>query len=63
MAINLLLCTVKPSSDTDRRFTFEIISPEKTYYLQAENEDKMNDWIAVIQNATADLLNNNDIST
>ncbi len=30
-SLNLLLCSVKISADTDRRFCFEIISPDKRY--------------------------------
>lgn len=56
-AINLLLCSVKAKDDIDRRFCFEVISPDKTYLLQAENEEQMHDWISILQNATADALN------
>eukprot|EP01119_Soliformovum_irregulare_P025849 TRINITY_DN9675_c0_g1_i1.p1 TRINITY_DN9675_c0_g1~~TRINITY_DN9675_c0_g1_i1.p1 ORF type:complete len:747 (+),score=228.32 TRINITY_DN9675_c0_g1_i1:245-2242(+) len=61
-AINLLLCSVKVKHDIDRRCCFEIISPDKSYILQAETEEKMNEWISVLQAATADLLNSQDIS-
>eukprot|EP01116_Phalansterium_solitarium_P023748 TRINITY_DN8484_c0_g1_i2.p1 TRINITY_DN8484_c0_g1~~TRINITY_DN8484_c0_g1_i2.p1 ORF type:complete len:708 (-),score=331.27 TRINITY_DN8484_c0_g1_i2:373-2496(-) len=56
-ALNLLLCTVKLKADVDRRFCFEIISPDKTYVLQAESDAKLQEWITVIQNATAAQLN------
>lgn len=32
--VNLLLCTVKPRPDLDRRFCFEIISPTKRFLLK-----------------------------
>eukprot|EP01114_Cavostelium_apophysatum_P020833 TRINITY_DN7092_c0_g1_i1.p1 TRINITY_DN7092_c0_g1~~TRINITY_DN7092_c0_g1_i1.p1 ORF type:complete len:501 (+),score=147.87 TRINITY_DN7092_c0_g1_i1:123-1625(+) len=60
-AINLLLCTVKVKYDIDRRFCFEIISPGKTYILQAEDQEKMNTWIAVIQNGISDSLNQQEL--
>lgn len=60
--INLLLCSVKTRDDIDRRFCFEIISPDKSFLLQAENEEKKQEWISVLQNATADLINNQDLS-
>eukprot|EP01117_Protostelium_nocturnum_P006686 TRINITY_DN2408_c0_g1_i4.p1 TRINITY_DN2408_c0_g1~~TRINITY_DN2408_c0_g1_i4.p1 ORF type:complete len:653 (-),score=236.18 TRINITY_DN2408_c0_g1_i4:38-1996(-) len=57
LAINLLLCSVKEKHDIDRRFCFEVISPDKSFLLQAEDEEKMKEWICVIQNAISDLLN------
>jgi len=56
-AVELLLCSVKEKLDIDRRFCFEIISPDKLFQLQAEDEEKMKEWITVLQNATASLLN------
>ena len=34
-----------------------------SYLLQAETEQKMDEWITVMQNATADLLNNQTLPT
>ncbi|KAJ1982794.1 hypothetical protein H4R35_000153 [Dimargaris xerosporica] len=48
-AINLQVATVKPAPHAERRFCFEIISPSKTYVLQAENSVEMQDWITCIQ--------------
>jgi len=61
-SLPLLLCSVKVNNDIDRRFCFEIISPEVSYMVQAESEQQMFEWISVIQNATADLLNNQMIT-
>lgn len=36
---------------------FEIISIEKSYLLQAENEEQMNEWVSVLQNVIAKELN------
>eukprot|EP01118_Nematostelium_gracile_P018487 TRINITY_DN8212_c0_g1_i2.p1 TRINITY_DN8212_c0_g1~~TRINITY_DN8212_c0_g1_i2.p1 ORF type:complete len:534 (+),score=139.48 TRINITY_DN8212_c0_g1_i2:101-1702(+) len=63
MAVNLLLCSVKLRPDIDRRWCFEIISPDKSYVLQADNEETLQHWIAVLQNATAEQLNNQTIGT
>ncbi|KAH0789052.1 ARF GAP-like zinc finger-containing protein [Histomonas meleagridis] len=52
----LLLTTVKPIKDPERRFCFTIISQEKVYVLQALTEWDMNEWIAVIQNNIQYLL-------
>eukprot|EP01102_Stenamoeba_stenopodia_P015303 TRINITY_DN51_c0_g3_i4.p1 TRINITY_DN51_c0_g3~~TRINITY_DN51_c0_g3_i4.p1 ORF type:complete len:750 (-),score=182.80 TRINITY_DN51_c0_g3_i4:1805-4054(-) len=54
---SLLLFTVKPVDDPDRRFCFDIVSPNKTYSLQASCQAEMMEWIKVMQNATAALLN------
>ncbi|PRP88438.1 centaurin beta [Planoprotostelium fungivorum] len=45
-AVDLLLCSVKEKQDIDRRFL-----------LQAEDEEKMREWITTLQNATANMLN------
>eukprot|EP00004_Rigifila_ramosa_P018015 TRINITY_DN4437_c0_g1_i2.p1 TRINITY_DN4437_c0_g1~~TRINITY_DN4437_c0_g1_i2.p1 ORF type:complete len:506 (-),score=98.04 TRINITY_DN4437_c0_g1_i2:229-1746(-) len=55
--INLLLASVKRSMDSDKFYSIEIISQEKSYMLQAENEHEMQEWLAVIQNAIGDQLN------
>jgi hypothetical protein len=36
---------------------FELISIEKSYLLQAENEEQMNEWVSVLQNVIAKELN------
>jgi Arf-GAP/coiled-coil/ANK repeat/PH domain-containing protein len=57
--LDLMVCTVKVSTDTSRNFCFEVISPYESITLQAENQENMNQWIAVLQNATAHSINNN----
>eukprot|EP01096_Ripella_sp_DP13-Kostka_P009116 TRINITY_DN3455_c0_g1_i1.p1 TRINITY_DN3455_c0_g1~~TRINITY_DN3455_c0_g1_i1.p1 ORF type:complete len:883 (+),score=333.27 TRINITY_DN3455_c0_g1_i1:52-2700(+) len=54
---HLLLCTVRPTTDTERRFCFELISPNDSLLLQAENEKDMQEWFKVIQNVIAQQLN------
>ncbi|RKP38470.1 hypothetical protein BJ085DRAFT_40537 [Dimargaris cristalligena] len=48
-SINLHVSTVKPSTQAERRFCFEIISPTKTFILQAPSAADMKDWITCIQ--------------
>jgi hypothetical protein len=48
--LNLLLTTVKPIPDPERRFTFTIVSQQKTYTLQALTEWDLQKWMAVIRN-------------
>ncbi|CAI2176475.1 13628_t:CDS:10 [Funneliformis geosporum] len=50
-SIILRLCHIKPVDSLDRRFCFEIISPNKTCTLQAENQKDMEDWIFCLQTA------------
>lgn len=58
--LNLLLTTVKPFKDAERRFTFQIISQSKIYTLQALTQYDMDMWMAVIKNNIQYLLNNSD---
>lgn len=60
--INLLLCTVKLSSDSTRNFCFEIISPYKTLFLQADSKESLNMWITAIQDAIAEHLDNQNVN-
>ncbi|KAF0389852.1 ArfGap-domain-containing protein [Gigaspora margarita] len=55
-SINLRVCHVKPVSNSDRRFCFEVISPMRTYVLQAENQADMEDWIHCLQIAAEEAL-------
>lgn len=56
VAANLRLCSVRPC-DSERRFCFEVISPAKSYVLQAENEMDMHAWIDVLHTAIGIALN------
>ena len=56
--VNLLLCTVRPARDVERRFCFEIVNPFLTLILQAEGEENLQNWMQIIQNAIANQLNN-----
>ena len=49
-AIDLRLCTVKTLVEaSERRNVFEIVSPVKTYTLQAESDRDYEEWVAAIQ--------------
>ncbi|KNE72324.1 hypothetical protein AMAG_20566 [Allomyces macrogynus ATCC 38327] len=57
VAINLRVSTVKPGdSSSDRRYVFQVISSQKSYTLQAENEEDMNHWIESLQRAIGAAL-------
>uniref|UniRef100_A0A672K2L5 Arf-GAP with coiled-coil, ANK repeat and PH domain-containing protein n=1 Tax=Sinocyclocheilus grahami TaxID=75366 RepID=A0A672K2L5_SINGR len=50
---DLRLCTVKLSSEQDRRFCFEVVSPSKSCLLQADSERQHQSWISAVQNSIA----------
>lgn len=56
IAIDLRLCMVRPVENGERRFTFEILTPSKTYTLQAENELDMQGWVEALQRAAQRAL-------
>ncbi|ORE18488.1 ankyrin [Rhizopus microsporus] len=57
---NLRVCSVKYSDSYDRRFCFEVISPNRVLVLQAENENDMNEWIQSIRTASQLALNSDE---
>jgi len=54
--IDLRTCTVKPSLKAERRFCFEIISPQMRYVYQATSHEEMMIWMQVIQSAIESAL-------
>ncbi|KAL8139206.1 hypothetical protein V2J09_005207 [Rumex salicifolius] len=55
--VNLLTSTIKVDSEqSDLRFCFRIISPSKSYTLQAESESDQMDWVEKIRGVIASLL-------
>ncbi|XP_010250532.1 PREDICTED: ADP-ribosylation factor GTPase-activating protein AGD3-like isoform X2 [Nelumbo nucifera] len=55
--VNLLTSTIKVDADqSDLRFCFRIISPTKTYTLQAESTLDQMDWVEKITGVIASLL-------
>ena len=58
--VNLLTATIKPDlEDSNMRFCFRVVSPEKTYCLQAESQAERARWMEAITTAIAGLLNSN----
>eukprot|EP00736_Rhodelphis_marinus_P013720 Rmarinus@m.16872 len=48
--IDLLLCTVRADpADISLRFCFELVSPQRTWTLQAESEKEKQDWVAAMR--------------
>lgn len=56
---DLRLCSVKPvpSEPMDRRFCFELVTPARSYFLQAESEALHRCWVESIQAAIGYALN------
>lgn len=54
--IDLRICMVRTISNIDRKYCFEILSPSKSFILQAESEFEMNDWVSLIQGAITRAL-------
>ena len=49
--IDLRMASVRMARDADRRFCFEVITPQYKRVYQATSEDDMNNWIYSINNA------------
>lgn len=49
--IDLRVASVREARNADRRFCFEIITPQFTRVYQAPNEDELRAWITTINNA------------
>lgn len=59
MEDDMKLCTVRPVTDSDRRFCFEVISPTKSHILQADSENQYHAWIDALQVAIGDAIQKN----
>uniref|UniRef100_A0A8C9QUW1 ArfGAP with SH3 domain, ankyrin repeat and PH domain 2 n=1 Tax=Scleropages formosus TaxID=113540 RepID=A0A8C9QUW1_SCLFO len=53
--LNLLTCQVKRSMDEKK--SFDLISHDRTYHFQAEDESECEIWISVLQNSKEEALN------
>ncbi|XP_032874877.1 arf-GAP with SH3 domain, ANK repeat and PH domain-containing protein 1 isoform X1 [Amblyraja radiata] len=53
--LNLLTCQVKPTAD--ERKCFDLISHNRTYHFQADDEQECQVWISVLTNSKEEALN------
>jgi len=53
---DLRICLVRPLTDTDRRFCFEVISPTKSHVLQADSEEMYGVWLTSLQQGISSSL-------
>ena len=58
---DMRLCTPKPANHNDRRFCFELVSPQKTIILQAMSLAERDQWIHSVQLAIEAALNGSSI--
>ncbi|XP_065337955.1 arf-GAP with coiled-coil, ANK repeat and PH domain-containing protein 2 [Cloeon dipterum] len=49
MEEDLRLCSVRQVPDNERRFCFEVISPNKSHILQADCEEMLQAWVSALQ--------------
>ncbi|CAF2460790.1 unnamed protein product [Rotaria sp. Silwood2] len=49
MVPDLRLCTIRSVNDIDRRFVFEILSPNSSHLLQADSQSQCDQWINSLQ--------------
>ncbi|CAG7725014.1 unnamed protein product [Allacma fusca] len=58
MEEDLRICLVRPMAECDRRFCFELISPNKTHILQADGEEVFQAWVAALQASISSAIHN-----
>ncbi|PYI13929.1 hypothetical protein BO99DRAFT_407115 [Aspergillus violaceofuscus CBS 115571] len=56
--IGVLLCSIRPAFQEDRRFCFEVKTKSNTIMLQAETQKDLMDWIAAFEAAKRKALEN-----
>uniref|UniRef100_A0AAY3ZWP8 ArfGAP with SH3 domain, ankyrin repeat and PH domain 3 n=1 Tax=Denticeps clupeoides TaxID=299321 RepID=A0AAY3ZWP8_9TELE len=53
--LNLLTCQVRPN--LEEKGTFDLVTHNRTYHFQAENEQECMIWVSVLQNSKDEALN------
>lgn len=61
--IGVLLCNVRPASQEERRFCFEVKTKNHAIMLQADTQAELMDWISVFENAKSKALEDPGSST
>ncbi|UJR37232.1 hypothetical protein I4U23_029941 [Adineta vaga] len=56
MVPDLRLCTIRPANDNDRRFVFEILSPNSSHLLQADSQIQCDQWVNSLQLAISNCF-------
>ncbi|KAL1896397.1 hypothetical protein Sste5346_004783 [Sporothrix stenoceras] len=58
--IDLRMASVREARNAERRFTFEVITPQYKRVYQATSEEDMNSWISSINNALQSAMEGRD---
>ncbi|KAJ5678228.1 uncharacterized protein N7477_003861, partial [Penicillium maclennaniae] len=56
--IGVLLCSVRPAFQEERRFCFQVKTTNNTIMLQAENQKELMEWIGTFESAKQKALEN-----
>ena len=56
LIFNLLLCSIKTIDG--EHLCFDVVSPNETIHLKAENEDDFKHWVSVLRNIKNQCLEN-----
>ncbi|KAI9487540.1 MAG: hypothetical protein EXX96DRAFT_535688 [Benjaminiella poitrasii] len=57
--VSVLLCDIKPITDVDRRYCFEVMcAHQPPFVLQAETDDEMREWIGAFEKSKRLMLEN-----
>src|ERR1700738_1956173 len=59
--IDLRMASVREARNAERRFCFEVITPQYKRVYQATSEDDMNNWISAINNAIQSAVEGRDM--
>ncbi|KAF2860752.1 hypothetical protein K470DRAFT_231757, partial [Piedraia hortae CBS 480.64] len=54
--IGVLLCSIRPASQEERRFCFEIKTKDSSLILQATTQNEVSDWISAFESAKRKAL-------
>lgn len=59
--IDLRMASVREARNAERRFCFEVITPQYKRVYQATSEDDMNNWISAVNNAIQSAVEGRDM--
>lgn len=54
--LGMVVCYVPFKNETDKPFSFALQTPDRTFYLCAENEPEMKRWVDAIKQAIHDIF-------
>lgn len=54
--LGMVVCYVPFKNETERPFSFALQTPERSYYISAENDQDMKRWVDAIKSAIKDVF-------